>query len=39
MDYGTGLAAAFGTMIALRHRDQTGEGQKVDLSLFQTAYG
>jgi crotonobetainyl-CoA:carnitine CoA-transferase CaiB-like acyl-CoA transferase len=37
MDYGTGLAAAFGTMIALRHRDQTGEGQKVDLSLFQTA--
>ena len=37
IDYGTGLAAAFGTMIALRHRDQTGEGQMVDLSLFQTA--
>ena len=37
MDYGTGLAAAFGTMIALRHRDQTGEGQMVDLSLLQTA--
>ena len=34
MDYGTGLAAAFGIMIALRHRDQTGEGQMVDLSLL-----
>ncbi len=37
MDHGTGAVAAFGTMIALRHRDQTGEGQLVDLSLFQTA--
>jgi len=36
-DFGTGLAAAFGTMVALRHRDQTGEGQMVDLALLQTA--
>jgi crotonobetainyl-CoA:carnitine CoA-transferase CaiB-like acyl-CoA transferase len=37
MDHGTGAVAAFGTLAALRHRDQTGEGQLVDLSLFQTA--
>lgn len=37
LDHGTGLTAAFGTMVALRHRDQTGDGQLVDLSLFQTA--
>lgn len=37
MDHGTGAIAAFGAMAALRHRDQTGEGQLVDLSLFQTA--
>lgn len=37
MDYGTALAAAFGTMVALRHRDQTGEGQVVDLALLRTA--
>jgi crotonobetainyl-CoA:carnitine CoA-transferase CaiB-like acyl-CoA transferase len=37
MDHGTGAVAAFGTMAALRRRDQTGEGQMVDLSLFQTA--
>jgi crotonobetainyl-CoA:carnitine CoA-transferase CaiB-like acyl-CoA transferase len=37
MDHGTGAVAAFGAMVALRHRDQTGEGQLVDLSLFQTA--
>ncbi len=37
IDHGTGLAGALGTLLALRHRDQTGEGQKVDLSLLQTA--
>ncbi len=37
MDFGTGLAAAFGVMSALRHRDRTGEGQMVDLSLLRTA--
>ncbi len=37
VDYSTGLCAALGTMFALRHRDQTGEGQAVDLALLQTA--
>jgi crotonobetainyl-CoA:carnitine CoA-transferase CaiB-like acyl-CoA transferase len=37
MDYGTALCAAFGIMLALRHRDRTGEGQNVDLSLLGTA--
>ena len=37
MDYGTALAAAIGTLLALRHRDKTGEGQMVDLSLLRTA--
>ena len=37
MDHGTGAIAAFSTLVALRHRDQTGEGQLVDLALFQTA--
>ena len=37
VDYGTGLAGAFGTMVALRHKEKTGEGQMVDLSLLQTA--
>ncbi len=37
MDHGTGAIAAFGTLVALRHRDRTGEGQLVDLALFQTA--
>ena len=37
MDNGTGAIAAFCTMVALRHRDQTGEGQLLDLSLLQTA--
>ncbi len=37
MDYSTALAAAFGTVLAIRHRDQTGEGQVVDLSLLRTA--
>jgi crotonobetainyl-CoA:carnitine CoA-transferase CaiB-like acyl-CoA transferase len=37
MDHGTGAIAAFSTLVALRHRDRTGEGQLVDLALFQTA--
>lgn len=37
MDYGTALAAAVGTLLALRHRDKTGEGQMVDLALLRTA--
>jgi crotonobetainyl-CoA:carnitine CoA-transferase CaiB-like acyl-CoA transferase len=37
MDFGTALSAAFGTLLALRHRDRTGEGQEVDLALLRTA--
>lgn len=37
MDYGTALSAAYATAMAIRHRDKTGEGQMVDLSLLKTA--
>lgn len=37
MDFGTALCATIGTLLALRHRDQTGEGQMVDLALLRTA--
>ena len=36
MDYGTALHTAFGVMVALHHRAQTGEGQLVDASLLAT---
>ena len=36
-DFGTALSAAFGVMVALRHRDQTGEGQVVEGTLMRTA--
>ena len=36
-DYSTALNSTIGILLALRHRDQTGEGQMVDLSLLQTA--
>jgi crotonobetainyl-CoA:carnitine CoA-transferase CaiB-like acyl-CoA transferase len=36
-DYGTALHTAFGIMVALHHRAQTGEGQIVDGSLLATA--
>ena len=36
-DFGTGIASAFAVMAALRHRDLTGEGQRVDASLLGTA--
>ncbi len=35
-DYGTALHTAFGVMVALYHRTQTGEGQIVDGSLLAT---
>jgi crotonobetainyl-CoA:carnitine CoA-transferase CaiB-like acyl-CoA transferase len=35
-DYGTALHTAFGVMVALYHRLQTGEGQLVDTSLLAT---
>jgi len=38
-DFGTGIASALGVVAALRHRDLTGEGQRVDASLLATAVG
>lgn len=35
-DLTTGMMAAFSILAALRHRDQTGVGQRVDLSLLET---
>jgi benzylsuccinate CoA-transferase BbsF subunit len=32
----TGVYAALASMIALRHRNQTGEGQRVDISMLET---
>lgn len=37
IDYSTGLAGAYSVAIAIRHRDMTGEGQLIDLSLLRTA--
>jgi crotonobetainyl-CoA:carnitine CoA-transferase CaiB-like acyl-CoA transferase len=37
IDLLTGAHAAFGIMTALRHRDATGVGQMVDVSLFDSA--
>ncbi len=36
-DVVAGLGLAFGVMVALYVRDRTGEGQEIDISLFQTA--
>lgn len=37
-DYITGLYAAFGAMLALRHRDHAGVGQYVDTALYECAF-
>lgn len=37
VDTATGYLGAFGALAALRHRDATGEGQKVEANLLQTA--
>jgi len=34
----TGLYGAFGAMMALRHRERTGEGQFVDTALYECAF-
>jgi crotonobetainyl-CoA:carnitine CoA-transferase CaiB-like acyl-CoA transferase len=34
----TGLYAAFGTMMALRHRERSGEGQIIDAALYECAF-
>ncbi|MEO6398149.1 MAG: CoA transferase [Tepidiformaceae bacterium] len=36
IDMGTGFLSALGVVTALRHRDQTGEGQRVQTSLLGT---
>jgi len=36
-DFSTALNSTIGILLALRHRDQTGEGQMIDLALLQTA--
>ncbi len=36
-DFSTGFTSAFAVMAGLRHRDLTGEGQRVDSSLLGTA--
>ncbi len=39
LDLSTGILCAFGVLAALRHRDRTGLGQRVDGSLLETAVG
>ncbi|MCH7551518.1 MAG: CoA transferase [Proteobacteria bacterium] len=37
-DYISGLYGAVGVMMALRHRDQTGRGQVIDLGLYESVF-
>jgi crotonobetainyl-CoA:carnitine CoA-transferase CaiB-like acyl-CoA transferase len=37
LDLGTGMMAAYAVMNALFHRERSGAGQKVEVSLFETA--
>lgn len=37
-DYMSGLYGAVGVLLALRHRDQTGEGQVVDIALYESVF-
>jgi crotonobetainyl-CoA:carnitine CoA-transferase CaiB-like acyl-CoA transferase len=37
-DYSAGLFAAFGVMVALQHRTQTGVGQQVELGLYEAMF-
>jgi len=37
-DYLTSVYAAFGVMVALHHRDRSGEGQCVDVALYEAAF-
>ena len=37
-DYISGLYGAIGALMALRHRDRTGEGQFVDVALYESTF-
>lgn len=37
-DYMTGLYGCFGVLMALRHRDLTGEGQFIDTALYESIF-
>lgn len=37
-DYMSGMCAAIGTLVALRARERTGEGQVIDLALFESIF-
>lgn len=37
-DYLTGVHAAYGAMVALLHRERTGQGQVVDTALYEAAF-
>ncbi|MCL4242058.1 MAG: CoA transferase [Dehalococcoidia bacterium] len=37
-DYGAGIFAAFGALAALRARDATGQGQDVDMALYEAVW-
>jgi formyl-CoA transferase/CoA:oxalate CoA-transferase len=37
VDYGAGMNAAYGVVVALLTREKTGKGQMIDVSLFDTA--
>lgn len=37
-DYGAGVFAAFGAMLALRARELTGKGQDVDMALYEAVW-
>jgi crotonobetainyl-CoA:carnitine CoA-transferase CaiB-like acyl-CoA transferase len=37
-DYSTATLGAFSVMMALYHRDRTGQGQQIDLSLYETMF-
>jgi crotonobetainyl-CoA:carnitine CoA-transferase CaiB-like acyl-CoA transferase len=39
IDMGTGMWAVIGVLAALRQRDETGRGGRVDVSLYETALG
>jgi len=37
-DYTTGLYGTVGVLLALRHRDKTGQGQVIDVSLYEAIF-